>query len=228
VLRALSETLVELHGQHDDRGLLNPRGHRRCWTPSPGSRPELAAVRAAWRRWRAAAPPALARRRRALEGIARRRISCAMRWPNWTRWTPSRARRPRSTPRRRLMQAAERIRADIARAATGAGPEGAEGCVPMRCAGSRGGGPGWRAAGRAARGAGRALTALGEASRGGGCLEALEFDPRELEAVRGAAVRDPGAGAQAWVRARRPAGLSPTALRARLAALDAGEDGSRR
>ena len=28
VLRNLSETLVELHGQHDDRGLLNPRGHR--------------------------------------------------------------------------------------------------------------------------------------------------------------------------------------------------------
>ena len=26
VLRALSETLIELHGQHDDRGLLNPRG----------------------------------------------------------------------------------------------------------------------------------------------------------------------------------------------------------
>ena len=28
VLRALSDALVELHGQHDDRGLLNPRGHR--------------------------------------------------------------------------------------------------------------------------------------------------------------------------------------------------------
>ena len=28
VLRSLSDTLVELHGQHDDRGLLNPRGHR--------------------------------------------------------------------------------------------------------------------------------------------------------------------------------------------------------
>ena len=28
VLRQLSDTLVELHGQHDDRGLLNPRGHR--------------------------------------------------------------------------------------------------------------------------------------------------------------------------------------------------------
>ena len=28
VLRDLSDALVELHGQHDDRGLLNPRGHR--------------------------------------------------------------------------------------------------------------------------------------------------------------------------------------------------------
>ena len=28
VLRRLSDTLVELHGQHDDRGLLNPKGHR--------------------------------------------------------------------------------------------------------------------------------------------------------------------------------------------------------
>jgi DNA repair protein RecN (Recombination protein N) len=26
VLRALADTLVELHGQHDDRGLLDPRG----------------------------------------------------------------------------------------------------------------------------------------------------------------------------------------------------------
>ena len=28
LLRALGATLVEIHGQHDDRGLLNPRGHR--------------------------------------------------------------------------------------------------------------------------------------------------------------------------------------------------------
>ena len=28
ILRAVSETLVELHGQHDDRGLLNANGHR--------------------------------------------------------------------------------------------------------------------------------------------------------------------------------------------------------
>jgi DNA repair protein RecN (Recombination protein N) len=29
-------TLVELHGQHDDRGLLNPRATGRCWTPLAG------------------------------------------------------------------------------------------------------------------------------------------------------------------------------------------------
>jgi DNA repair protein RecN (Recombination protein N) len=28
LLRALGECLVEIHGQHDDRGLINPRGHR--------------------------------------------------------------------------------------------------------------------------------------------------------------------------------------------------------
>ena len=28
LLRKLSEHLVELHGQHDDRGLLNAKGHR--------------------------------------------------------------------------------------------------------------------------------------------------------------------------------------------------------
>ncbi|MEO1612764.1 MAG: AAA family ATPase, partial [Pseudomonadota bacterium] len=27
-LRAIGDALVEVHGQHDDRGLLNPRGHR--------------------------------------------------------------------------------------------------------------------------------------------------------------------------------------------------------
>jgi DNA repair protein RecN (Recombination protein N) len=46
VLRALSETLVELHGQHDDRGLLNPRGHRQMLDAFAGL--DLAKARAAW------------------------------------------------------------------------------------------------------------------------------------------------------------------------------------
>ena len=46
VLRLLSETLVELHGQHDDRGLLNPRGHRALLDAFAACDAELAATRA--------------------------------------------------------------------------------------------------------------------------------------------------------------------------------------
>ncbi|MDP2086834.1 MAG: AAA family ATPase, partial [Gemmobacter sp.] len=48
LLRALSEGLVELHGQHDDRGLLDPRGHRALLDQFAGSAALLAQVRTAW------------------------------------------------------------------------------------------------------------------------------------------------------------------------------------
>jgi len=49
MLRQISETLVELHGQHDDRGLLNPRGHRALLDDFGRLCEPLAATRAAWR-----------------------------------------------------------------------------------------------------------------------------------------------------------------------------------
>jgi DNA repair protein RecN (Recombination protein N) len=48
VLRALSETLVELHGQHDDRGLLDPKGHRAILDEFAGTAPLRDKVRQAW------------------------------------------------------------------------------------------------------------------------------------------------------------------------------------
>ncbi|KPP96520.1 DNA repair protein RecN [Erythrobacter sp. HL-111] len=47
LLRALAPALVELHGQHDDRGLVNPRGHRDLLDRYAGT--DLAALGAAWR-----------------------------------------------------------------------------------------------------------------------------------------------------------------------------------
>ena len=47
LLRALGETLVEIHGQHDERGLLNPRGHR--FLLDAYGRIDLTPVSAAWR-----------------------------------------------------------------------------------------------------------------------------------------------------------------------------------
>lgn len=49
LLRALAPALVELHGQHDDRGLVNPRGHRDLLDRY--ARIDLAALEAAWRGW---------------------------------------------------------------------------------------------------------------------------------------------------------------------------------
>jgi DNA repair protein RecN (Recombination protein N) len=72
---------------------------------------------------------------------------------------------------------------------------------------------------------GRAMIELAEAQAGvEACLEALEFNPRRTGGRRGAAVRDPGAGAQAWRRARR-SGRAYRGADPRWQALDAGEAG---
>ena len=51
LLRELAPALVELHGQHDDRGLVNPRGHRALLDRYCGG--DAAAVEQAWHEWRA-------------------------------------------------------------------------------------------------------------------------------------------------------------------------------
>ena len=52
LLRELAPQLVELHGQHDDRGLVNPRGHRSLLDRF--ARSEAEGVAAAWAAWRTA------------------------------------------------------------------------------------------------------------------------------------------------------------------------------
>ena len=64
LLRELASFLVELHGQHDDRGLVNPRGHRALLDRFAGA--DTARVEQAWAKWRGAEDQ-LARARGALE-----------------------------------------------------------------------------------------------------------------------------------------------------------------
>lgn len=52
LLREIAPALVEIHGQHDDRGLVNARGHRALLDRFAGG--EVAGVEAAWKVWRAA------------------------------------------------------------------------------------------------------------------------------------------------------------------------------
>ena len=70
LLRELGGSLVEIHGQHDDRGLLNPRGHR-ALLDSYG-RCDAAAVATAHAAWRAAAR-ALEQARETVDTAARDR-----------------------------------------------------------------------------------------------------------------------------------------------------------
>lgn len=72
LLRDLGALLVEVHGQHDDRGLLNPRGHRDLLDSFGGYAAELGAVAAAFAAWKDAGER-LAALRDELETAARDR-----------------------------------------------------------------------------------------------------------------------------------------------------------
>ena len=93
LLRELGALLVEIHGQHDDRGLLNPRGHRALLDAF--GRIDAAPAAAAWQRLRDAEAALAEARARS----TRRPSATANGWPmpsrSWTGSRPSRARRKR-------------------------------------------------------------------------------------------------------------------------------------
>ena len=68
LLRDIAAFLVELHGQHDDRGLVNPRGHRALLDRY--ARADVAGVEAAWRTWRMAEDRLSALRARVAQAAA--------------------------------------------------------------------------------------------------------------------------------------------------------------
>ncbi|MFX0541469.1 DNA repair protein RecN [Roseovarius sp. S4756] len=223
VLRSLSETLVELHGQHDDRGLLNPRGHR-ILLDDYGQLDALKAdVRAAWSA-RQAAQKALERAEAALEAVRSEEEFLRHAVAEMRSLSPEPGEDAALDARRRMMQASERVRSDIAKAAQALGNDGAEG-----------------AAGDALRwledasaqvdgqleatiaALGRAMAELDEAARGvEDCLEALAFNPAELEETeeRLFAIR---ALARKHDVIPDELGSFAEGLEARLAALDAGD-----
>ncbi|SHL00705.1 DNA replication and repair protein RecN [Roseovarius marisflavi] len=182
VLRRLSETLVELHGQHDDRGLLNPKGHRDLLDTYGDLGGLRDTVRAAWRD--------VAARRKALEAaeVALAKVRAE---EDFLRHAvgeldaidPQPGEEAELDTRRRMMQSGERIREDIARAAQVLGHEGAEGSAAdalrwLEGVAEKAGGQ----LDEPIAAIGRALVELDEAASGvTRCLDALSFNPLELE-----------------------------------------------
>ncbi len=220
VLRALSETLIELHGQHDDRGLLNPRGHRAMLDDFAGL--DTAKVRAAWR--------GLAEARKMREQAAAR-LAEVQAEEEYLRHAvaeldalaPEQGEEAVLDTRRRMMQSAEKIRADIAKAGEALGLQGAEGMISDASRWLIGAADKAEGALDGALAAiERAMLELDVAQRGvGECLDALSFNPSELEDTEERLFAIRGLARKHNVQAD-DLGAFADDLRARLAVLDGG------
>ncbi|MEZ5721217.1 MAG: DNA repair protein RecN [Paracoccaceae bacterium] len=225
VLRALSDTLVELHGQQDDRGLLDPRVHRALLDAFGGLEAEAAAVHTAWAALRDT-EKALAGAEKRLEAARAEEDFLRHAGDELTKLAPEPGEDAALDARRRLMQAGQRIGEDIDKAAQamahGEGAEGRLGDALRWLEGVADKADGALEAPIEALG--RALSEVADALAGvEAAQEALAFDPGELERVeeRLFAIR----------AAARKHGVAPDDLGAfaediatRLAALDKGAD----
>lgn len=223
VLRLLSETLVELHGQHDDRGLLNPRGHRDLLDSFAGLEQDRAKLRSLWSVFGKArkavdqAEAALAAARDEEEYLRHAMAELDALDPQTGEDTALDA-------ARRLMQGAEKIREDVQRAHDALGHDGAEGALgnAMRWLD----GVADKAEGHLdapLSALGRAMVELDEAADGiARALDVLSFNPVDLEETeeRLFAIR---ALARKHDVLPDDLGSFGDMLRQKLAALDAGD-----
>jgi DNA repair protein RecN (Recombination protein N) len=222
-LRALADTLVEFHGQDDDRGLLDARGHRRLLDAFAGAEPLLAEVRAAW---------AARREAEAARAAAAARLEAVRAEEDWLRHAveeldrlaPAPGEEARLDALRRRMQAAERVRGELLRAAELLAAGGVEAALIEALRRLEAAAPRLEGALDPVLAAlGRVFAELAEAERElNAVLAGLETDPAALEAAeeRLFAIR-----ALARKHGVLPDDLAEhaAALRARAAALEAGE-----
>ncbi|NOX39223.1 MAG: DNA repair protein RecN [Alphaproteobacteria bacterium] len=184
ILRQISDALVEIHGQHDDRGLLNPSGHRALLDDFADAAGALSQCR---QRWRALfeARNALAELRVKLEKARADQDYLSHAYGELTALAPEPGEDAILDAKRRLMQAAGRIREDIEKAAQALGLHGAEGAIGDAARWLQGAEA--QAEGRLASpiaALSQVLENLDAAQIGvADCLAALDFNPHDLEAV---------------------------------------------
>jgi DNA repair protein RecN (Recombination protein N) len=225
-LRALADTLVEIHGQNAERGLLDPRGHRALLDAFAGTDQALAATRAAWTALRAA-ETRLAEAEAGAAEAARDADYLRHAVAELDALDPQPGGEPELDARRRALQAAARSGEALAAAAAALGPAGAEGALieglrRLEDAAARGGEALDEGLAPPIEAVGRALAELAEADRAlTALIDTMEADPATLEATeeRLFALR-----AAARKHALPPEDLPALAeaLRARLALIDGG------
>jgi DNA repair protein RecN (Recombination protein N) len=223
VLRALSETLVELHGQHDDRGLLNPRGHRTILDAFGTMDAARAKVRKAWSemartRKAEAAAAKVQDEIRAEEEFLRYAVA------ELDKLHPEEGEEAILDTKRRRMQGAEKVRGDVVNAYEAMGQSGAE--AQLSDAFRWLDGAADRAEGTLEEpmaALNRAMVELDGAMEGVvAAIETMSFDAHELEDTEERLFAIRGLARKHDVQPDELAGFADT-LRAKLDALDAGE-----
>lgn len=222
VLRALSQTLVELHGQFDDRGLLNPRGHMALLDEFANLSNALQAIRKQWRSV-AEARKTLNQAEADLAAVQAEEEFLRHAVAELDALDPQPFEEAKLDATRRLMQGANRIREDIIKANAAVGYEGAEG--QLNDAARWLDGVADQADGRLVaplEALLRAQDALAEAQQGiEAALSALSFNPTDLEQAeeRLFAIR---AMARKHEVQADDLGVFADGLRAKICALDQG------
>ncbi|MEP4197422.1 MAG: DNA repair protein RecN [Aliishimia sp.] len=222
-LRALSDVLVELHGQHDDRGLLNPRGHRTILDTFGGLTSAIEATRKAWTN-RRVAESALHAAQKALESVRAEEEFLRHAVAELDAMSPEPGEDAQLDSQRRAMQGAEKIATDVTRAHVAMGYDGAEGAMSDALR--------WlEDAADKAEGLLdepmasllRAMSELADAANGvESCMDALKFDPSELENTEERLFALRGLARKYDVAPDELAALAEQ-LRTKLTALDAGD-----
>lgn len=184
-LRALATRLVELHGQHDDRALVNPATHRALLDAFGGLTRDAEQLAARWRAWRSAVAEAEGERAR-LAAAAKDADYIRHALEELTLLGPETGEEQRLAERRTGMMRSEKIAGDLSEALDAVGGGGSP--VPTLSAAVR----------RLERRAGEAqdlvrpavdaidlaLDALETArSHLEAALREADFDPRELERI---------------------------------------------
>ena len=221
LVRELGAMVVEVHGQHDDRGLLNPRGHRALLDAF--GRIDTAAAESRYLAW-GEAEAALAKAREDLEAAARDREWLEHAVAELARLAPEPGEEKTLAELRSNMQKGARLAEDIA--AVGQLLDGSEGGLSLLRQAARRleriGGEHERL-GEALEALDRALAEASEAEeRLAAAAEALACDPARLDEAE---TRLFDIRALARKHRVEPDALAALAeeLGGRLAALDAGE-----
>ncbi len=182
VLRTLSECLVELHGQQDDRGLLDPKNHQKILDEFGGLDADVKSIRKIWQAV-SQAGRSLSQAQQAFETARKEEEFLRHSVEEFASLAPLPGEEAELDAKRRLMQAASRIREDITKAHAALGTNGAEARI--------GDAVRWLetvaadAEGQldpAIAALSRTMTELGQAQQGvEDCLSAMSYDANDLE-----------------------------------------------